>query len=46
MKYLMVLLAFFSFGATADELADKVLVEKSKNKMTLFKKGNLPVVIL
>ena len=39
MKYLMVLLAFFSFGATADELADKVLVEKSKNKMTLFKKG-------
>jgi hypothetical protein len=32
MKYVMVLLAFFSFGACANEFADKVLVEKSKKK--------------
>lgn len=43
MKYLIALLAFFSFNSNAtvntNELADKVLVEKSKNKMTLFRKG-------
>ena len=39
MKYLMFLLALFSFNSYANDVADRVLVEKSKNKMTLFKKG-------
>lgn len=32
-------MTLFSFNTNADDLADKVLIEKSKNKMTLFKKG-------